>query len=614
MRKPVFHWAPRLILLILPTVCFAQFSPSTNSPFVAGTFPVALVTADFNGDTIPDLAIANQIAGTVTILLGDGKGGFQPNPNGPFAVGTYPSAIVAGHFNVNKDQHWDLAVTNKGSGTVTILLGDGAGGFRSSPVSPTVGQSPDAIVTADFDGDNVADLAVANIDSNTVTILFGNGDGTFKSVTERLQGLSNPSSLVAADFNGDGFPDLAVTNETGGTMMLGNLVVFLNDKKGNLALTPNNPIVVGTNPSYVVATDFNNDGYQDLAVANLNSGNLTILEGNGTGSFTPFGGAPVKVGSEPLSIAIADLNGDTFPDLAVANYHSNNVSAVFGSSTGAFTAATGSPYPAGGLPHSVAVADFNGDGKPDLAVANYNDGTVAILLNTFASSPVMVSSASGTSPVALGSFVTIYGTGLGSSTAPPTVNFTDSTGAKAPPLSLIYMSPTQIDAMMPAYAATGQATFNVSNSTGTIQTGSVMVNAVAPGLFSANANGKGVAAGEFYTSFQNFLDGKNQNTFYNCSAQIPPTCLPVALDVDSGSSVLILYGTGIRNRSSLSTVTVNITGAQVFYAGQSAINPNLDQVNISLPPTLAGSGVIFVSISIGSATSNPVTIEIAPQG
>jgi hypothetical protein len=235
------------------------------------------------------------------------------------------------------------------------------------------------------------------------------------------------------------------------------------------------------------------------------------------GGFTAAAASPFAVGSETVSLAVADFDGDGTPDIAIANYRSNNVTVLLGKltvvqgkTTLSYTASSGSPFAVGSLPRSVAVGDFNKDGKPDLAVANYNDDDVTVLLNTFAATPVTVSAASYTPPVAPGSIVSIFGTGLASAeslaTALPlptnlggtSVTITDFSGAKSV-LPLFYAGPLQINAEIPPAAATGAATLTLSTPSGT-QTGAVAVTAVAPGLFSANATGKGVALAQFVSN------------------------------------------------------------------------------------------------------------------
>jgi VCBS repeat-containing protein len=127
----------------------------------------------------------------------------------------------------------------------------------------------------------------------------------------------------------------------------------------------------------VAVGDFNGDGKQDLAVANYNTSNVSVLLGTGTGAFQ--GAISYAAGRLPRAVAVGDFNGDGKQDLAVANHLSDTVSVLLGSGAGTFASAV--PYAAGEGPDSVAVGDFNGDGKQDLAVANLLSDTVSVLLN-----------------------------------------------------------------------------------------------------------------------------------------------------------------------------------------------------------------------------------------
>ena len=180
---------------------------------------------------------------------------------------------------------------------------------------------------------------------------------------------NNPRSVAVGDFNGDGKQDLAVANENSG-----NVSILLGDGAGSFSTATN--FGAGDSPYSVAVGDFNGDGKQDLAVANENSGNVSILLGDGAGSFssaTNFG-----AGNSPYSVAVGDFNGDGKQDLAVANFNSDNVSILLGNGAGSFSTATN--FGAGSSPTSVAVGDFNSDGKQDLAVTNFNSDNVSILL------------------------------------------------------------------------------------------------------------------------------------------------------------------------------------------------------------------------------------------
>jgi hypothetical protein len=340
-------------------VCFmdTNFSVSSNN--------TSITCADFNGDGNLDLAVAYYDDSHIYILFGDGHGGFMAadtiNSGSPYF-------IISGDFN--GDGKADLAVAEWGNttvGYVQILFGDGTGHFPTTS-SFAVGPYPVAICAADFNGDGHIDLATANKNGNldNVSVILGDGAGHFSSPTNFSVGYS-PASITSGDFNGDGKADLAVAiNGTGGP---DSVWVLLGDGTGNFG-TPAK-YLCGTSPNSVCSADFNGDGFADLAVANVGSGDVSVLISKGTsGAFFPAvnytaGPAP---SSEPGSVVSADFNLDGKLDLAIADRY-NPVFILLGNGDGTFGAST---YFSAFSPEQIITADFNGDGKPDLATADFN--------------------------------------------------------------------------------------------------------------------------------------------------------------------------------------------------------------------------------------------------
>jgi Bacterial Ig-like domain (group 3)/FG-GAP-like repeat/FG-GAP repeat len=351
-----------------------RFPNAPGSPVAVGNTPRAVAVGDFNGDGIADLAVTNYSSNTVSILLGNLSGDFTPASGSPIAVGIQPFGVAVGDFN--GDGIADLAVANYGSNTVSVLLGNGSGGFAPALGSPiAVGTQPLAVAVGDFNGDGIADLAVANYGAATVSILLGGGRGGFTLGSAPAVG-TTPYALAVGDFNGDGIADLAVVNS-----VPHNVSILLGTGSGGFAPAPGSPIAVGTSPRAVTVGDFNGDGIADLAVVNAGPNNVSILLGTGSGGFAPAPGSPITVGKLPRALAVGDFNDDGIADLAVASSGSNKVFILLGNGRGGFSGAPGSPIVVGNTPYAVAVGDFDGDGIADLAVTNSGTANVSILLN-----------------------------------------------------------------------------------------------------------------------------------------------------------------------------------------------------------------------------------------
>ena len=366
-----FFGAATLLAVVAPA---AAPPVSFNAPkgFQVGSSPKSVAVGDFNGDGIPDMAAAVYAteSGTVSILLGKGDGTFQRPVN--YTVGYGAAAVAIGDFNHDGKLDLAVGVANYyyGSSNVSILLGNGDGTFQPA-VTYSVQYDPVSVAVGDFNHDGKLDLVAANSGSNTVSILLGNGDGTFQPQVAYAVG-NDPVSVAVGDVDGDHNLDLVVANA-----MSNNLSILLG--KGDGTFQQQTTYAVGKDPVSVALRDFNKDGKLDLAVvvagAPGSPGVLAIVLGNGDGTFRP----PVNytVGLSPSSVTVGDFNGDGNPDLAVANLRSGNVSILLGEGNGAFQA--GGSYAPGG--NFVAAADLNSDGKLDLVVCPGTDVTIVLLGN-----------------------------------------------------------------------------------------------------------------------------------------------------------------------------------------------------------------------------------------
>jgi len=298
-----------------------------------------------------------------------------------YSTGASSMPLRTAVADINGDGKLDALVTNSNTNTLGVLLGDGTGKFTLQANSPSTGagSGPRAVAVADVNGDGKADALVANYQTTTLSVLLGNGSGgfTLQAAMPRL-GVSNPTSLVVADVNRDGKIDALATDSNGGA-----LSVMLGNGSGGFTYQNDSPATGGSIPYDVAVADVNGDGKVDALVANYADGTLGVLLGTGTGSFVLQANPPATgvANSVPYSVAIADVNKDGKPDALVANRSTSTLGVLLGNGSGGFTLQASSPSTgAGSKPTSVAIADFNGDGKLDALVTNTDAGTLAVLL------------------------------------------------------------------------------------------------------------------------------------------------------------------------------------------------------------------------------------------
>jgi hypothetical protein len=237
----------------------------------------------------------------------------------------------------------------------------------------TTGHAPAFVTAASLRSNKIQDLIVSNNGDNDVSVFLGNGDGTFVTPGVTYATGTAPTWIATGVFQtANSNVDLAVANQSGGTVS-----ILLGDGTGKLGAKTDIP--TGRSPVSVVVADFNGDGNLDLAVANQLDNTISLFFGDGTGKFNPPTTVPalLNTGHAPTALATADFNGDGHADLAVVNKNDNTVSIFLGNGDGSFRTRT--DYATGVAPVYVATGDFNGDGVLDLAVANNTDDTVSIL-------------------------------------------------------------------------------------------------------------------------------------------------------------------------------------------------------------------------------------------
>jgi hypothetical protein len=232
----------------------------------------ALAAADLNRDGKPDLVTANNEDGDLSVLLGDGKGAFTRAPRSPFPCGPSPYPVALA--DVNGDRHLDIVVPNTAPGptTLTVLLGDGRGDFRSAPRSPfKASDRAYFVAVADLNGDSQPDIVVTHDDASIATIHFGNGKGDFTPAANSPLQLGNRAyGVVPVDLNRDGKMDLAFGAEHG-------VAVFLGDGRGGFKRGAGSPFRTGKGTWIIEVVDVNHDGKPDFITNNVESDDISIL-------------------------------------------------------------------------------------------------------------------------------------------------------------------------------------------------------------------------------------------------------------------------------------------------------------------------------------------------
>lgn len=557
-----------------------------------------------------DTTNANAVLGTAA--LGTGTALLNWTSAKSPVVGPGPYAIAVGDFN--GDGIADLAVTSKDNGTVTILLGKGDGTFTPASGGPvTVGSAPVALLTGDFNADGNLDLAVVNSDDGTVTILLGNGDGTFtQAANSPITVGTKPRSLAVADFNRDGIADLAVANYGDGTV-----TILLSNGDGTFRQPAGSPVNAGTTPYSVAAGDFNGDGIPDLAIANGAADTVTILLGAGDGTFTQAPTSPTTPGFAPTVVAIADFNGDGKADLAVANNGNNTVTILLGNGDGTFAQAANSPVKVGTSPYSVVVGDFDGDGIADLAVANASGngpkstykGTVTILQGngdgTFTPAPQ--------SPVPVGNWPISIAAGDFNQDGIPDLAVTNySSGTVSVLLTAVTETATATEAGI-SPAGAGQHLIDASYpgdsfyKPSTSATTALNVQPATPTVIVTPGSSSVTTAQALQVTIA--ISGSNGDPTPTGSVTLTSgSYASSATALDGGSATMSIPAGSLPAGSD--TLTANYAGDNNYNAASGTAS-----ITVTVPPapsfTVSGSAV---TLSPGTTTGNTSTIIVTPAG
>jgi uncharacterized protein (TIGR03437 family) len=658
-----------ILAALLCTAASAQrFTFQSPSSYAAQKAPLAMTTGDFNGDGKLDLATANAGSQTVSVFLGKGDGTFQAPASYALPSGCAANYLAAGDFN--KDGHADLLATCFFGSVVAFLPGKGDGTLGAAVATqlPLPSFTGDIIeggniapAIADFDADGNLDVVLSlavldntgSLTTTTAYLLRGRGDGTFQA-PETVGALASLQvlSFGAADFNGDGKPDLAAL-AFDNVNSSATVVIALGQGDGTFRLVNSYTTPVAFS---ITVGDINGDGKPDVLVsgAEIGSslvGSIAVYTGNGDGSLKLANSHSYGSDSFVFSVCLADIQGSGKIDLVTAV--SSGLANGFATATGSISILAGNGdgtfqnpvtlAPLGGtVPFFLVAGDFNADGRPDLAyptlpaaslaalsatsgigspsdqivaaLGTLPNGNVGVMLNT--TPPVTFSDANAASfqrgPMAQDSIIAAFGAGLASTTATPktlttslggvTVNVTDSAGATRA-ATLFYVSPTQVNYALPAGTATGNASITIANGASSVSAAQQIVPAV-PGLFAVN----GIAAANVAT-----YTGSTLASFGNAfQVSANGAITPAPIDLGSGSQqvYLLLYGTGIRHATSVTANVGALTGLRVVYAGPQGFYVGEDQINLLLPQSLKGTGLIDLTLVADGQATNTVRLQI----
>ena len=302
------------------------FTPAPGSPINVAAHLIAV--GDVNNDRNTDLALTHHDSFGVVILLGTGDGKFAAAPGSPFTAhqGTKAHNHGLALNDLNADGNLDITTSNQDDNSVSVLLGDGRGGFTAAAGSPfAVGRAPYPHAVGDVNGDGRRDIVTPNVGSNDVSVLLGDGRGGFAVAAGSPYAVANrPYYIAIGDVSGDAKPDLMMTHDD-----INLMTTLLGDGRGEFAPAPASPYDLGRRAFRLVTADINKDARADLVIGTEASDSVTVLLSSERGGYTHAAGSPYTAGRSP-KVAVGDVNGDGKPDIITANNESGDVTVLLG--------------------------------------------------------------------------------------------------------------------------------------------------------------------------------------------------------------------------------------------------------------------------------------------
>jgi uncharacterized repeat protein (TIGR02543 family) len=381
-------------------VTTADIAAKVDFATLAGSAPFAMASGDLDGDGKVDIAVVNESLNTVSVYKNTSTGGtvsFAAKVD--FVTGTKPNGIAIG--DLDGDGKLDMVVANFGGNSISVYKNTSSSGTISASsfaakLDIATGQNPLSPVILDLDGNGRPEIAVVNYYGNSVSVYQNNtftgilGLGSFSTKVDFATG-GSPFSLAIGDLDGDGKPDMAVANSN---FFNGNTVSVLRNTNSGAGITSalfaaKVDFATGAIPISVSIGDLDGNGKSDLAVANYYSNSVSVLRNTATSGSIAASSFAAKVdfatGVAPYCVRLGDIDGNGKPDLVVANNTGNTVSVLRNASTsGSIVAASfvaKVDFAAGTNPRTLAICDFNMDGKADIATASWALGTVSVLRN-----------------------------------------------------------------------------------------------------------------------------------------------------------------------------------------------------------------------------------------